>query len=133
MSTQDKPAESNWLEASKALFDDSVDSIDGATRSRLRVARERALEELRPRNRFGGARLWIPAVAAAALVALVTLPLLERGGSAADTDFQTMAAADLEILLGEEELEMLAELEFYEWLELEAPEESGNEGIDGVG
>ena len=44
-----------------------------------------------------------------------------------------MAAADLEILLGEEELEMLAELEFYEWLELEAPEESGNEGIDGVG
>lgn len=133
MNTQDRSAERDWLEASKTLFDDSVDNMDAATRSRLRVARERALEELRPRRRLGGARLWIPAAAAAALVALVTLPLTERGGTGAETGFETMAAADLEILLGEEELEMLAELEFYEWLELAAPDEAGSEGIDGVG
>ena len=133
MNTQDKPAETDFLEGSKALFDSSVDRIDGATRARLRAARERALEELAPRARFGGPRLWIPAAAAAALVALVTLPLLEQSGTDADTGFETMAAADLEILLGEEELEMLAELEFYEWLELEAPDESGSEGVDGVG
>lgn len=133
MNTQDKRAETGLLEGSKALFDGSVDSVDAATRTRLRAARERALEELVPRARFGGPRLWIPAVAAAGLVALVTLPLLERGGTVANSGFDTMAAADLEILLGEEELEMLAELEFYEWLELEAQDESGSEGIDGVG
>ena len=133
MNTQDKSAERNWLAGSKALFDSSVDSVDGATRSRLRVARERALEELRPRNKLGGARLWIPALAAAALVALVTLPLMERERTGAETGFETMAAGDLEILFAEEELEMLAELEFYEWLELEAPDETGSEGIDGVG
>lgn len=133
MNTQDRPADRELLEGSKALFDSSVESIDGATRTRLRGARERALEELAPRARFGGPRLWIPALAAAALVALVTLPLMERSGTGADSSFETMAAGDLEILLGEEELEMLAELEFYEWLELEAPEESGSEGIDGVG
>lgn len=133
MNMQDKPAERELLEGSKALFDSSVDSIDGATRARLRAARERALEELVPRTLFGGARLWIPAVAAAALVALVTLPLVQRNGTDADASFETMAAADLEILLGEEELEMLAELEFYEWLELEAPDESGGESTDGVG
>jgi hypothetical protein len=133
MNMQDKPAERELLEGSKALFDSSVDSVDGTTRARLRAARERALEELVPRTLFGGARLWIPAVAAAALVALVTLPLVHRNGTDADAGFETMAAADLEILLGEEELEMLAELEFYEWLELEAPDESGGESIDGVG
>ena len=133
MNTQDKSAEEKLLEGSKALFDSSVENIDGAKRARLRAARERALEELAPRARFGGPRLWIPAVAAAALVALVTLPMLDRSGTSADTGFESMAAADLEILLGEEELEMLAELEFYEWLELEAPNESGSEVIDGVG
>jgi len=133
MNTQDKSAEERLLEGSKALFDSSVEDIDGATRARLHAARERALEELAPRARFGGPRLWIPAVAAAALVALVTLPMLDQSGTGADTGFESMAAADLEILLGEEELEMLAELEFYEWLELEAPDESGSEGLDGVG
>lgn len=133
MNMQDTPAERELLEASKALFDSSVDGIDGATRARLRASRARALEELSPRSRFSGAWLWIPAAAAAALVALVTLPLMERNGTDAASGFETMAAADLEILLGEEELEMLAELEFYEWLELEAPDESGGEVVDGVG
>lgn len=133
MNMQAKPAEKKLLEGSKALFDTDVDSIDGATRAKLRAARERALEELAPRTRFGGARLWMPAVAAAALIALVTLPLVERNGTGADTGFETMVAADLEILLGEEELEMLAELEFYEWLDFEAPDDTGGEGIDGVG
>ncbi len=133
MNTQDNTTDRDLLESSKALFDSGVDDIDGATRAKLRAARERALEELRPRPRLGGPRLWIPALAAAALVALVTLPIMERNGTSVETGFETMAAADLEILLGEEELEMLAELEFYEWLELEAPDESGSEGIDGVG
>lgn len=133
MNTQDRSAEENLLEGSKALFDSGVDNIDAATRTRLRAARERALEELAPRARFGGPRLWIPAVAAAALVALVTLPLMERDGTGTEAGFETMAAVDLEILLGEDELEMLAELEFYEWLELEALDEPDGEGVDGVG
>ena len=76
---------------------------------------------------------WVRANEAAAWERLVTLPLLEQSGTGGGASFESMAAADLEILLGEEELEMLAELEFYEWLDLEAPEESGSEGVDGVG
>lgn len=133
MDTQQRLTEEELLESSKSLFDKGVEEVDGATRAKLRRARERALQGLAPRPLFGGARLWIPAAVAAAIVALVTLPLVDRGATQAETGFETMAAADLEILLGEEELEMLAELEFYEWLDLQGSGDGGGEGVDGVG
>jgi len=133
MDTQEKQAETALLEGSKALFDEGTERLDGVTRAKLRMARERALEELAPRARYSSPRLWIPVAAAAALVALVTLPIIERSGTGTEAEFETMAAADLEILLGEEELEMLVELEFYEWLDLQDSGETGGESVDGVG
>ena len=133
MDKRSKSAEDLLLEDSQALFERRVEEIDAATRTKLRAARERALEELAPRPRFGSAWLWVPAAVAAALVALVILPTVERDATEVEAGFEALAAADLEILLGEEELEMLAELEFYEWLDLQDADEAGSESIDGVG
>jgi len=123
----------------KEVFDESLREIDAATRSRLTQARYRALQELTPSRARRSSWHWsfapAGALAAAALVAL----LLWQSEPATEPTLQAAAAADLEILLAEEELEMLdEELEFYAWLE-EQPEfaapgaDEPNAAGDGVG
>ena len=118
----------------KEAFDRSAAELDAATRSRLTQARYRALEEL-PGARKRRAWQWslVPAgaVAAAALVAVLVLqpnnPANDRGLREAG------ALADLDILLGDEDLEMYdEEIEFYAWLE-EQPEFTPPAAGDGVG
>ena len=107
----------------KRVFDDSVAALDAATRSQLTQARYRALEEAKAARHRGWRWSLIPAgtIAATALVVWFTVWQVPPA-----TD--TVASAplgDLEILLGEEDLEMLdEELEFYGWLE-EQPEFAG--------
>jgi hypothetical protein len=121
------------LEDSRVLFEDSVADLDATTRARLGDARGRALGELASPARL--ARTWagLPAATAALLIVLVALPVLKRVTSEPETGFGTVAAVDLEILLAEEELEMLADLEFYEWLDLQGLDETVGENEDGVG
>jgi hypothetical protein len=99
----------------KRAFDDSVAALDAATRSKLTQARYRALEEqVSARNRGLKSSL-LPAGAVAA-TALVAWLLVWQEPSTPDV--QEAQLGDLEILLGEEDLEMLdEELEFYGWLE----------------
>ena len=111
---------SEFERRTKRLFDDSVAGLDAATRSRLTQARYRALEE----RHIGARRGWrwslVPAgtLAATALVAWFTVWQPRPDSDAV----QQAALGDLEILLGEEDIEMLdEELEFYGWLE-EQPE-----------
>jgi hypothetical protein len=113
----------------KRVFDDSVAALDAATRSRLTQARYRALEEAQAVRHRGWQWLLIPAgtIATTALVVWFTVwqvpPAIDTVASA--------PLGDLEILLGEEDLEMLdEELEFYGWLE-EQPEFAGAD--DSVG
>jgi hypothetical protein len=121
------------IEDSKRLFDASVDDVDAAAAARLRLARQRAAREVAPRAWFASPRLWLPAAAAAGLLAVLVLPGLQLGAPAGDRSLGTAAAADLDILLGEEELEMLAEFEFYEWLDLQG-DGTATDGIeDGIG
>jgi hypothetical protein len=114
----------------KRAFDESVAALDGSTRAKLAAARREALERasapgiaavvdrwLNPA--WLDARTLVPAgVAASALVAawVAWQPAVETGVRTASLD-------DLEILLGEEDLEMIEDLEFYVWLEeaLDAP------------
>ncbi len=112
----------------KRLFDDSVAALDAATRSRLTQARHRALEA-RSSSRAGWRWSLVPAGAVAAM-AVVAWFIAWQGPSASDS-MQAASLNDLEILLGEEDIEMLdEELEFYGWLE-EQPEFAAAE--DSVG
>ena len=101
----------------KRLFDESVQGIDGQTQSQLNRGRQKALAELGRRravNVLGG---WAPAtgVAAAAVVAV----MLWSGNRPPADIAPPSSATDLEILLNEDSLEMLEELEFYSWIELD--------------
>ncbi len=108
----------------RAVFDESVESLDGATRSRLTQARHAALAELKQRPAwFAG---WVPAGAmAAAAVLAVTLWV---GGESPQVGAPVMASVieDLELVSAEEDWDMLGEeMEFYAW--------AVDEVSDGVG
>jgi hypothetical protein len=123
-------------EWSKRTFDRSTQEIDAATRSRLTQARVRALEELASGKRF--AWTWrasmLPAGAAATAAIAAWLVLMH--GNVGSPPQLVNNFGDLEMLLGEEELEMIEELDFYAWLEeqpeFDAAAPEGETG-DGVG
>ena len=99
----------------KALFDDSVERLDAATLSRLNQGRQKAREEVRSAGPAGHWARWVPAggLAAAAVVAVVVwqgVPV-EHSAPAAGS------AADFEIMLSEDSLDMLEDLEFYSWID----------------
>lgn len=97
----------------KALFDTSVEELDGATLSTLNRSRHHALEELRsPRANW---MRWAPAAGVAAAVLLaVTLTMRQP----VDVEALPATVTDMEILLGEESIEMLEDLEFYAVIEM---------------
>jgi hypothetical protein len=111
---------SNFERRTKQVFDDSVDALDAATRSKLTQARYRALEEQASARGRGFRSSLVPAAAAAATALVAFLVVWQQTPPA--TVPQAASLNDLEILLGEEDLEMLdEEIEFYGWLE-EQPE-----------
>ena len=99
----------------KELFDDSVESLDAATLSRLNQGRHRALDELQPSSGIAQWRQWAPAtgIAAAALIAV----LLVRGPVGDDMTDSAFTASDFEMLLQEDSIEMFEDLEFYALLD----------------
>lgn len=108
-----KMTDEEFERRAKADFDASVEKLDAATLSQLNRARHAALAELQHPTRQWSR--WMPAtgVAAAALVAVM---LVQSPGS---VDAPPPAAvADMDILLGEDSIEMLEELEFYSWLDV---------------
>jgi negative regulator of sigma E activity len=110
---------SDFERRTKRVFDDSVAALDATTRSRLTQARHRALEKRTSRDH--GWRSWLMPAGAVTATALVAWFVVWQSPPANDA-VQAAPLADLEILLGEEDLEMLdEELEFYGWLE-EQPE-----------
>jgi hypothetical protein len=108
-------AEEALTKKAKSLFDESVAGLDGETRSRLNRSRHRALAELERARPVW--MQWAPAagVTAAAVVALV----IWTGNPVVEEVTPPAMADDIEILLDEDGLEMLEELEFYSWIDLE--------------
>jgi len=99
----------------KQLFDDSVDELDAATLSRLNRGRHQAIDEL-GRPGLGWYR-WVPAAGIAALT-LVAVMVLLPGPQPVPGDALPGEVTDVEILLGEDAIEMLEDLEFYTWIDL---------------
>ena len=116
---KDMAADQAFTEKAKHLFDESVESLDANTRSRLNRGRQAALEELATGRRVRVQ--WAPAAGAAA--AAVFAVVLWIGNQPVDELTAEASAADFEILLTEDSFEMLEDLEFYSWIELD--EEAG--------
>jgi hypothetical protein len=109
---------------SRAAFDASVDSTDGATRSKLARARATAIEGSK-RRRFAGPAAWLPAGAAAAAVAAAILWQREATGPPNVPATTVVAVEDLDIVTGGEDFDLLAEdADFVAW----AAAESGGAG-----
>jgi hypothetical protein len=126
---KDIAGDSAFAETAKQLFDESVEGLDGETRSRLNRGRQAALEELKT-----GKSVWVQwapvaGVAAAAVVAVV----LWTGNPPTDVVTPEASASDFEILLTEDSLEMLEDLEFFSWIELEDDVDETMETEDIVG
>jgi hypothetical protein len=106
----------------KRAFDSSVAALDGATRSQLTQARHRALDEHAHGRDRGWLSALVPAGSAAALALVAWFVVWQQPPTTTTEVVREAPLGDLEILLGEEDLEMLdEELEFYGWLE-EQPE-----------
>jgi hypothetical protein len=115
---QDEAGDHAFAEKASKLFDDSVEGLDAETCSALNRNRQAALNVLDARR--VPRMTWLPAagVAVAGVAALMLW-------TASPPPEQQVApvATDMEILLNEDSLEMLEDLEFYSWMDLEA--ESG--------
>ncbi|MGH8250898.1 MAG: hypothetical protein ACREVI_09425 [Steroidobacteraceae bacterium] len=110
---------------SRAAFDDSVDSLDAATRSRLARARARALDQSRSQHAAWAAP-WLPAGAAAAVALVAALLWLGDEDERQPPDPALVALEDIDIVAGGEDFEMLAADEgFYAWAAEEMADDVG--------
>lgn len=96
----------------KALFDESVDELDAASLSRLNRGRQAALAEL-SRQRQPWIR-WMPAAGITAAVLFAVMVLAPQP----QVPEVPVAVTDMEILLGEDDIDMLEDLEFYSWIDM---------------
>ena len=132
VNADDTPTPDAALEIrSKALFDASVAELDASSRSRLCRARHAALEQAQrhPRGVW-----WMPALATAAMAALIAviLPRFDTQSQQPLTESLT-AADDMTLLMNDENLDLLEEMEFYAWLAetpdaFESPADPGARG-----
>lgn len=102
-----------FTDKTRARFRQSVNHLDAATQSRLRQARQSALDQL---DRPALAATWRPVGALAALTVAVLVALLWLRPAAPPAPALAQQGEDLEILLADEDLELIADLEFYLWL-----------------
>ncbi len=118
MVKRDEPASRQPVEEhSKALFDASVGSLDGRTRSALTRARHAALAELNHAKRPLMWRILGPVggVVAAGFVLVVMLAPLRHTPTSADGP--TLPFEDLDIVAATDDLDLLRNLDFYAWLD----------------
>jgi hypothetical protein len=104
---------SDFEDKARALFEDSVERLDAGTRSKLTQARNRALDEV-SKGRVQRRWLWAPAggVALAAIVAVA----LSWNGWRSGGDAGALALEDIDIVADSDNIEMLEDVEFYQWL-----------------
>jgi hypothetical protein len=113
--------EARWLAQLRAQLNEDAHNLDAATASRLNRARQRALDEGLGRRR--SALGFLGYALAAGIAAVLAVNVLVRVPEPSEPMPAVVAAPgvdDIELLAGSEELEMIEDLEFYAWLELQS-------------
>lgn len=108
--------DAQFAERAKAAFDSSVERLDAATLSQLNQRRQAALVRLAEQPAASPWLRLLPATGLAAAAAVAVL-IMGQPGRIEIPDAGDTAATDFEILLGEDDLEMIEELEFYSWID----------------
>jgi hypothetical protein len=109
-----------FIDRINSELDSRVEGQHPSTLGRLRAARREALDAS---HRAAPRRLWLPAVAASLLVAVVTTALwfntLHTPEMALESLLQTASVVELQLLNEGDDIELYRDLEFYFWLEQE--------------
>ena len=118
MSTNDE-LDAAWVARTRAALEQDAAGLDAATLSRLNRARQAALDARAPRSTRSR---WIGAGAAAALAAAFALALVVRAPDPARLPVGEAAVAqeDIDLLSGEDEVELYEDQEFYAWLDAQS-------------
>jgi len=101
----------------KELFDESVQQVDGRTRSALTQARYAATEEIKAPSGWFSARIWAPLTGVAAAAIVAVLMLRPATNDQATGEASTMAFEDFDLVADADNLDMLEDLDFYAWLD----------------
>jgi hypothetical protein len=112
----EKGKDAEFEARTRALFDDSLEQLDGRTRSRLTQARHAALEELRAQRRNPWRRAWLPlggATVAAVLAVWITVGQL---GTATGPEGTALPLEDFDVVAEAPSLDLLEDVEFYTWI-----------------
>jgi len=94
----------------RARLDETLDGMDGAERTRLAAIRRQALASGQRRRGW-----WLPASLATAVAALMLVWMLPQQQTNSDMD--VAAIADLDLLASDVDLDLLEDVEFYQWLD----------------
>ena len=105
MTVSDESLENRVRDALEA----EIDSPDPLLQARLRAIRLNALD--RARSRLGNFERWVPVGTVAAAIIIALTFSLTRPATV------EMTLSDLELVAASQDIELIEDLEFYEWLE----------------
>ena len=106
-----------FIKSVSTTLEESTENLDAATRSRLTTARYQALAQ---KDKKPSPWFFIPAGAFASLFAAMLIFANWSENSELDN---SPLMDDMELLSSNESFELLEELEFYEWLDIEGYEQ----------
>lgn len=122
-SAEDLPKDAARL---RAALETTARDLDAASLSRLNRARQAALAAAQPRRgRWLQPLGWMVGAAACAVLAIALLPMLRSGPVPAAP---AEAPAEFALLTEEVDPALLADLEFYAWLDSQARDDEAWEG-----
>lgn len=127
MSTTDRSGHKQDLSAVSDLLDRSVDQLDQETLTVLARARADALQQLRKpaRKPVWQGWLWPAGGLATAIAAGLTAIMLSSGPVNLGSDLE---ASEFEILASNDTLEVIEDLDFYQWLTDTVHDDPGDAG-----
>ena len=112
----------------EGILDASAESLDASTLSKLRQARNRALEqETRPDlfTRLTGGKM---AIAGGAVTATVTAAVFAFWIGVINPQTRVNAIEDIELLASADNTELYEQIDFYQWLESQQTVQGKNAG-----